>query len=326
MSKGKQKFLNLEKLISILWPCIACLVLSAASDRATQSLVPGLGLPVLVTMAQLLVSASGGLLFLLAKSHVCVSSRSESDFENMRSFLSSFRGISAILPLGICQAVGFLATNLSLALDDMSFHHCIKASEPLFTAILSFLILGQRSPALAYATLVPIMLGIVLSAAAGVHYSGSGLAYALASNACFSLRSVLATALLRPDSADDRCCSPRANPPPRRRLTSFSLYVLMSAVAAAILVAVHAATEFHGGGGGLGKAPPPAAAAGGLLGRVDGRERRRTGAQLAAAGTLHLLYNAASFQARRAACVTVSCAHECAQAHTNPSRRAVPRA
>jgi hypothetical protein len=207
----------------------------------------------------------------------------------------SAQGLATVLPLGICHAVGFLATNLSLGLDDMSFHHSIKASEPLFTAILSFSILGQRTSLLAYCALAPIMLGIVLCTAGGLTYSTAGLLYALASNACFSLRSVLATAFLRPRRAAMADDERRGAAP--ARLGSFQLYVLMSAAAAAILAAFFLATELRSTAAAPAAAASPAAG-GDVWGRVDGRERGRTAAQLIAAGSLHLLYNTASFQAQ----------------------------
>ncbi len=253
----------------------------------------------LVTMCQLLVSAVGGGFILVGRRFIGFKYLCELD--NLRSFIFSAHGLAAVLPLGICHAVGFLATNLSLGLDDMSFHHSIKAAEPLFTSILSFVILGQRTSLFAYSALAPIMLGIVLCTAGGLQYSTMGLLYALASNACFSLRSVVATAVLRPRRtalADHRRSAPPA------RLGSFPLYVLMSAAAAAILAAVFLATELRSaasGSGGPAPPPPPSAAPPSVWGRVDGRERGRTAAQLLAAGALHLLYNAASFQARPAA-------------------------
>ena len=295
-------FEGYAELRNIILPCFVCLVLSAASDQCTQALVPGLGLPLVVTIAQLSVSSVGGATILLCGSFFSTSSKDESDFELARKFISTSVGLIATLSLGICQAVGFLATNLSLGLDDMSFHHCIKASEPLFTAVLSTVFLRQRSPLLAYASLAPIMLGIILCTAAGVRYSAPGLAYALASNACFSLRSVFAAALLRREARDDERRSPRAAAP-TRRLSSFALYVLMSAAASAMLVAVHLVAELRPAA----PPPPPPPVSAGLLGAVDRQNAGRTAAQLVAAGSLHLLYNAASFQARRGAAAARRC-------------------
>lgn len=103
----------------------------------------------------------------------------------------------AIWPLALCQAGGFLATNLSLKFVPVSFSHTVKACECLFTATLAFLVLGQTLSKLAYAALVPTAVGVALSAATEMHFSAAGFIFAMASNLCFAGRSVLSTRFLQ---------------------------------------------------------------------------------------------------------------------------------
>lgn len=50
------------------------------------------------------------------------------------------------MPMGILHAVSHLTVVLGLGAGAVSFLHTVKAAEACFTAVLSFLLLGQVTP------------------------------------------------------------------------------------------------------------------------------------------------------------------------------------
>ena len=55
------------------------------------------------------------------------------------------------------HAIGHIAANLSFAAVAISLTHTVKTMEPVFSVVLSKLLLGQNTPPPVLATLVPIM-------------------------------------------------------------------------------------------------------------------------------------------------------------------------
>jgi len=55
------------------------------------------------------------------------------------------------------HAIGHIAANLSFAAVAISLTHTVKTMEPVFSVVLSKLLLGQNTPGPVLATLVPIM-------------------------------------------------------------------------------------------------------------------------------------------------------------------------
>lgn len=55
------------------------------------------------------------------------------------------------------HAIGHIAANLSFAAVAISLTHTVKTLEPVFSVVLSKLVLGTATPAPVVATLLPIM-------------------------------------------------------------------------------------------------------------------------------------------------------------------------
>lgn len=62
------------------------------------------------------------------------------------------KDIRVLVPIGLLHAVSHLTVVLGLGAGAVSFVHTVKASEACFTALLSFLLLGQ-------VRVVPLLLG-----------------------------------------------------------------------------------------------------------------------------------------------------------------------
>ena len=111
---------------------------------------------------------------------------------------------SFVMKIAASYSLGFFLTNLSLSLADASFVETLKTSEPVGTALLAAVFLGEVYGRLTYISLAPIVLGI---SAATFKDKAPVLSYAapivLLSNCCFSMRSIFLKLLKRdhPESA-----------------------------------------------------------------------------------------------------------------------------
>jgi len=73
----------------------------------------------------------------------------------------------------------------------VGFAHVVKAAEPLFSALASRAVLGQRMDVRVYLSLIPVVGGVVLACAGSDEFSWTGLAYGMGSNAFFAMRGVV---------------------------------------------------------------------------------------------------------------------------------------
>jgi len=85
------------------------------------------------------------------------------------------------------HAIGHVAANLSFAAVAISLTHTVKTLEPVFSVILSKLVLGQSTPLPVVGTLVPVMVSLLVlgtcQTKASSHNQGPLSACALAVNA-----------------------------------------------------------------------------------------------------------------------------------------------
>ena len=92
--------------------------------------------------------------------------------------------------IALSYTFGFILTNFAYQIVAPSFVESVKAAEPISSALLSFLMLGQINSCRTYATLVPVCLGVALACQGKHVFSLIGLIASLCANMCFSARSV----------------------------------------------------------------------------------------------------------------------------------------
>ena len=166
--------------VSLLF--LLCTAFSLLSDMLTKRILSVYardGLAMTVTLFHFGVSALCGALVLPVQNHFKRRNRIADGLTSERSKggtnLPPLRTLAAMIwPLAVCQAGGFLCTNLSLKFVPVSFSHTVKSCECLFTAVLSFLVLGQRLSRASYAALMPTAAGVALSAASEMQFSLAG--------------------------------------------------------------------------------------------------------------------------------------------------------
>ena len=196
----------------------ALFLISFLTDALSKDVLRHHSIPLTLSLSQFAVSALAALVYLLLTSTPLPSPS--------LSVLSRH-----VLPTSLCHGVGFVLTNLSLAYLPVAFTHTIKASESLFTALLSWLVLGQRLGARLVLALMPIVGGVAVSSWTEGEWGWAGLGSALGSNALFASRSIL-TARGRKEARKGE-----------RPLDDVQLYLLLSTLAALLVAPLWAATE-----------------------------------------------------------------------------------
>ncbi|RYH18448.1 hypothetical protein EON65_27190 [archaeon] len=101
-----------------------------------------------------------------------------------------------------CHALGQVATVYALYAGSVSFTHVVKAAEPLFSAILSAVVMKSKLSVESYLSLMPIVVGVAIASMKEFSFSWVSLGAAMASNFFYQLRMVLSKqSLLESDSA-----------------------------------------------------------------------------------------------------------------------------
>lgn len=172
----------------VLWYAASIVCNQTSKDLLRSRSEGGGGMSsAMLTLAQCVVSVGCGLAVMLASS---AWSRSLP-----YSYLITSRAqLADTSMLAVAFAMGFWTLNLSFAAMHVSLVMVLRAGEPLTTLVLSRLLLPPSAwPTRAKAVaILPVVLGGALSAVGPHGPTTIGLALCMASNACFSLRSIFA--------------------------------------------------------------------------------------------------------------------------------------
>jgi solute carrier family 35 protein E1 len=92
---------------------------------------------------------------------------------------------------GLLFALGFVFTNMAISCSTVSFAETVKASESVSTLALGFLFYNERASFRTYLTVIPVIVGVILSCYSSDQFIFSCFSYAALSNFCFSGRAVI---------------------------------------------------------------------------------------------------------------------------------------
>jgi len=101
-----------------------------------------------------------------------------------------------LMPIGAAHALGHAGAVIALGAGAVSFAQTVKAAEPVFTCVLSYLVLGTVFKWQIYASLVPIIAGVSLASLKELSFTWKALYGAVTSNVAFASRAVLSKATM----------------------------------------------------------------------------------------------------------------------------------
>jgi len=100
-------------------------------------------------------------------------------------------GWKVLAPIGAAHAIGHAGSVIALGAGAVSFAQTVKAAEPVFTCVMSYLVLGTVFKWQVYASLFPIIAGVCIASLKELSFSYKSLICALISNVAFASRAVL---------------------------------------------------------------------------------------------------------------------------------------
>jgi solute carrier family 35 protein E1 len=147
-------------------------------------------LPVLLTMSQSVIDVACCVIFLSLFMTV----------QKPRTWTE----IKILGMLGLVHCVGTALTNWSTLESTASFTHTIKASEPLFSVLLSVVLIGARPTPMATFYICLATLGIALTCLTEFDFQFLGFATALLSNVVFATRGIYSKKLMDESKLDNQ--------------------------------------------------------------------------------------------------------------------------
>lgn len=98
--------------------------------------------------------------------------------------------VKTMLPISIGHIVGHVSTVVSLGAVAVSFTHVVKSMEPFVNVIGSAVFLKSVFPFPVYASLLPVVCGVVLASVSEVSFTWLGFLSAMTSNFAFTARNI----------------------------------------------------------------------------------------------------------------------------------------
>ena len=100
-------------------------------------------------------------------------------------------GWKVLAPIGAAHAIGHAGSVIALGAGAVSFAQTVKAAEPVFTCVMSYLVLGTVFKWQVCASLFPIIAGVSIASLKELSFTYKSLYCALISNVAFASRAVL---------------------------------------------------------------------------------------------------------------------------------------
>lgn len=103
----------------------------------------------------------------------------------------SWDDLKTLLPIALCHTGVHVGAVIALGAGAVSFAHIVKASEPVVTCGLNYLLLQEVLPLPVYLTLIPIIGGVAIASTKKLSFTVLALVSAMLSNVSSAARGVL---------------------------------------------------------------------------------------------------------------------------------------
>ncbi|XP_040173829.1 solute carrier family 35 member E1 homolog [Anopheles arabiensis] len=176
---------TMRQTLTIVFLCILWYVVSSSNNVIGKMILSEFPYPMTVTMIQLTsITVYSGPFFNLwgVRKYVDISWR----------YYFSF-----IVPLALGKFLASVTSHISIWKVPVSYAHTVKATMPLFTVILSRVIMRERQTKAVYLSLVPIIVGVGIATLTELSFDVIGLVSALIATMGFSLQNIFSKKVLK---------------------------------------------------------------------------------------------------------------------------------
>lgn len=174
-----------RQMMTITFLCILWYIVSSSNNVIGKMILSEFPYPMTVTMVQLTsITIYSGPFFNLwgVRKYVDMSWRYYFKF---------------IVPLALGKFLASVTSHISIWKVPVSYAHTVKGTMPLFTVILSRIILRERHTKAVYLSLVPIIAGVAIATLTELSFDMVGMLTALVSTMGFSLQNIFSKKVLK---------------------------------------------------------------------------------------------------------------------------------
>jgi solute carrier family 35 protein E1 len=141
--------------------------------------------------------------------------------------------LKTLFPIALCHTGVHVGAVIALGAGAVSFAHIVKASEPVVTCLMNYLLLGQVLPLSVYMTLIPIIGGVAIASMKELSFTWLALASAMLSNVSSAARGVLSKKTMSGKKIGEN-------------MDAQNLYAVLTAMSTVILIPMMLAMEGTG--------------------------------------------------------------------------------
>jgi solute carrier family 35 protein E1 len=134
----------------------------------------------------------------------------------------SLNDVQNLLPVAAAHTLGHLFTVLSFGAVAISFTHVVKALEPFVNVVGSAIFLQSTFPLPVYASLIPVVAGVIMASVSEATFNWMGFLTAMGSNFAFTARNIFS--------------KKNMNTPKGENMTPMNLYAVLTILSTVLLL------------------------------------------------------------------------------------------